>query len=597
MANFEVNNVSISTLLGYVTDGTIAIPEIQRPFVWDTKKVRDLVDSLYKGYPVGYIITWKSANIKLKDGSSSEGKQILIDGQQRITALTAAFLGMEVLNDEYKKHRVKISFNLKNESFATHTPSLENSSEWISDISLLLKEGADIYSIAKKYSDDNTMDISKVFSTIQKVQKMKNTQIGRIDIASSVDVDTVTEIFIRINSKGVSLSQADFVMSKISVNEKYEGNDIRKVIDYFCHIIKIPNDYSVIKERDVEFSSKDIFSKLSWLNGYSDNLYKPSYIDALRVSFTSKFKRGKLQDLVALLSGRDFELRTNTEEIAEESFKTLYDGVKDFINETNYKRFMMIIKSTGVIDESLIRSQNTINFAYILYLLLKEKQFQPEKMEKIVRQWFILSILTQRYSSSPESQFDSDVRRFNEVDNIEEYVKNTISGSLSDAFWDNILIDKLDTAGTNSPYWKLYMASLIKGGAKGFLSTGIRVEDLHKERGDIHHIFPKDYLVKSGINDKRRYNQIANYVLMQSEVNIQVGNKAPKDYFSILQQQIDSNETRYGGIISNDELKNNLCDNCIPNEISSMSYHEYEEFLIMRRKLMASKMKDYFNNL
>lgn len=597
MANFEVNNVSISTLLGYVTDGTIAIPEIQRPFVWDTKKVRDLVDSLYKGYPVGYIITWKSANIKLKDGSSSEGKQILIDGQQRITALTAAFLGMEVLNDEYKKHRVKISFNLKNESFATHTPSLENSSEWISDISLLLKEGADIYSIAKKYSDDNTMDISKVFSTIQKVQKMKNTQIGRIDIASSVDVDTVTEIFIRINSKGVSLSQADFVMSKISVNEKYEGNDIRKVIDYFCHIIKIPNDYSVIKERDVEFSSKDIFSKLSWLNGYSDNLYKPSYIDALRVSFTSKFKRGKLQDLVALLSGRDFELRTNTEEIAEESFKTLYDGVKDFINETNYKRFMMIIKSTGVIDESLIRSQNTINFAYILYLLLKEKQFQPEKMEKIVRQWFILSILTQRYSSSPESQFDSDVRRFNEVDNIEEYVKNTISGSLSDAFWDNILIDKLDTAGTNSPYWKLYMASLIKGGAKGFLSTGIRVEDLHKERGDIHHIFPKDYLVKSGINDKRRYNQIANYVLMQSEVNIQVGNKAPKDYFSILQQQIDSNETRYGGIISNDELKNNLSDNCIPNEISSMSYHEYEEFLIMRRKLMASKMKDYFNNL
>lgn len=597
MANFEVNNVLISTLLGYVTDGTIAIPEIQRPFVWDTKKVRDLVDSLYKGYPVGYIITWKSANIKLKDGSSSEGKQILIDGQQRITALTAAFLGMEVLNDEYKKHRVKISFNLKNESFATHTPSLENSSEWISDISLLLKEGADIYSIAKKYSDDNTMDISKVFSTIQKVQKMKNTQIGRIDIASSVDVDTVTEIFIRINSKGVSLSQADFVMSKISVNEKYEGNDIRKVIDYFCHIIKIPNDYSVIKERDVEFSSKDIFSKLSWLNGYSDNLYKPSYIDALRVSFTSKFKRGKLQDLVALLSGRDFELRTNTEEIAEESFKTLYDGVKDFINETNYKRFMMIIKSTGVIDESLIRSQNTINFAYILYLLLKEKQFQPEKMEKIVRQWFILSILTQRYSSSPESQFDSDVRRFNEVDNIEEYVKNTISGSLSDAFWDNILIDKLDTAGTNSPYWKLYMASLIKGGAKGFLSTGIRVEDLHKERGDIHHIFPKDYLVKSGINDKRRYNQIANYVLMQSEVNIQVGNKAPKDYFSILQQQIDSNETRYGGIISNDELKNNLCDNCIPNEISSMSYHEYEEFLIMRRKLMASRMKDYFNNL
>lgn len=100
---FEVNNVSISTLLGYVKDGTIAIPEIQRPFVWDSTKVRNLIDSLYKGYPVGYIITWKNPEVRLKDGSKSEGKQILIDGQQRITALTAALLGQQVLNNNYKK--------------------------------------------------------------------------------------------------------------------------------------------------------------------------------------------------------------------------------------------------------------------------------------------------------------------------------------------------------------------------------------------------------------------------------------------------------------------------------------------------------------
>lgn len=107
MAKFEVNNVSVSTLLGYVDDGTIAIPEIQRPFVWDTTKVRDLIDSLYREYPVGYIITWKSPDVKLKDGTSSEGKQILIDGQQRITALTAALLGREVLDNNYKKEAHK----------------------------------------------------------------------------------------------------------------------------------------------------------------------------------------------------------------------------------------------------------------------------------------------------------------------------------------------------------------------------------------------------------------------------------------------------------------------------------------------------------
>ena len=102
MSKFEVNNVSISTLLGYVNDGTIAIPEIQRPFVWKSIQVRDLIDSLYQEYPVGYIITWKSPDVKLKDGTKSEEKQILIDGQQRITALTAALLGQEVLEENYK---------------------------------------------------------------------------------------------------------------------------------------------------------------------------------------------------------------------------------------------------------------------------------------------------------------------------------------------------------------------------------------------------------------------------------------------------------------------------------------------------------------
>ena len=113
MAKFDVNNVSVETLLGYVKDGTIAIPEIQRPFVWDTTKVRDLIDSLYREYPVGYIITWKSPDVKLKDGSFSEGKQILIDGQQRVTALTASLLGEEILDDNYKKKRIKIAFNIQ----------------------------------------------------------------------------------------------------------------------------------------------------------------------------------------------------------------------------------------------------------------------------------------------------------------------------------------------------------------------------------------------------------------------------------------------------------------------------------------------------
>ena len=108
MAQYNVNNIMVSSLLSSIRDGTIAIPEIQRPFVWDPTKVRDLIDSLYKGYPTGYLIIWKNPNVKLKDGSMSAGKKILIDGQQRVTALMTAIAGIPVINADYKKERVKI---------------------------------------------------------------------------------------------------------------------------------------------------------------------------------------------------------------------------------------------------------------------------------------------------------------------------------------------------------------------------------------------------------------------------------------------------------------------------------------------------------
>ena len=119
---YSVNQHLIETLLVWVKSGEIAIPEIQRPFVWDGAKVRDLMDSLYQGYPVGYVITWRNPNVRLKDGSTAEGKKILIDGQQRITALTAAILGNYVVNKEYKRIRIKIAFNPILEKFEVQTP-------------------------------------------------------------------------------------------------------------------------------------------------------------------------------------------------------------------------------------------------------------------------------------------------------------------------------------------------------------------------------------------------------------------------------------------------------------------------------------------
>lgn len=598
MAKFEVNNVSVSTLLGYVSDGTIAIPEIQRPFVWDTTKVRDLIDSLYREYPVGYIITWKSPDVKLKDGTSSEGKQILIDGQQRITALTAALLGEEVLDSNYKKKRIKIAFNIQTEEFQTNNPAIEKQDDWISDISEFMKNGnINMFEFINNYASKFNMDPNVVNQRINKLQSIKNISIGRIELGSMLDIETVTEIFVRINSAGVVLSQADFAMSKISVNEKYEGNDIRKTIDYFCHFAKTPVDYDNIRNNDVEFSNKDIFNKIIWIKDKNEDLYLPSYVDVLRVAFTYKFKRGKLQDLVSLLSGRDFETREYREDIVEDSYVKLYDGVKAFVSQTNFERYVMILKSAGIIDDSLVRSQNVLNFGYILYLLLREKGTSPEIISKLVKRWVIMSIITQRYTSSPESQFDLDIRRLNEAEDIVQYVNDELDRRLNDTFWDSILVENFNTSVASSPYWKTYLIAQISLNDTAFLSKDMKVRTLVEGRGDVHHIFPKDYLQKHGKDNRSVYNQIANFALIQTETNLQITNKAPNVYMAEVNAQCETGNVTIGSIDNEKMLKENLKTNCIPSSFNTMTVDDFEEFLKQRRKLMANKIKDYYYSL
>jgi len=573
--------------LAWVNSGEIAIPEIQRPFVWDSSKVRDLMDSLYQGFPIGYVIAWRNPNVRLKDGSLSEGKKILIDGQQRVTALTASILGQYVINKTYERVKIKIAFHPIDERFEVQNPAILKDKTWLPDISQAIN--GDLFEMADQYFELNPeVDKKQVRAAFSNLMNIPKKQIGIIELAAELDIETVTEIFIRINSKGVVLSQADFAMSKIASNTEYNGNELRKAIDYFCHLCLSPEFYKHIVDNDKEFAASDFFQKMQWLKTENEDLYDPDYNDLIRVAFTTQFNRGRLSDLVSLLSGRNFETRTYEDSIAEASFASLKAGVLNFINETNFKRFLMIIKSAGFISPKLIRSQNAINFAYIVYLKLKELGVNSVAIESYVRRWLVYSILTGRYSSgSPESVFDFDIK---------QYLQEKEEGDLSDAFWNASLPQSLDTSVASSPYFHVFLAAQVKANDRGFLSKDVVVGDLISLRGDIHHLFPKDYLKKHGL-DRSKYNQIANYVYMQSEINIKVGNKPPKDYFELITTQMLENNKQVSGLSSHQDLADNLEMNAVPTDIMRMSIEDYNEFLIARRKLMASKIRDYYHSL
>jgi hypothetical protein len=593
---YSVTPHPIETLLTWVKSGEIAIPEIQRPFVWEAIKVRNLLDSLYQGYPIGYLIAWRNPTVRLKDGTSSAGKRILIDGQQRVTALMAALLGHEVLTKDYETVRIRIAFHPQEERFEVANPAIRKDAAWIEDVADVFAPDASLMELTDSYAERNPDSDRRCVSRIlERLRKIINNHVGVIELSDDLDIETVTEIFIRVNSAGTELSQADFAMSKIAVNESFGGNLLRKAIDYFCHLAVAPDFLPRIEKGDKVFAASEFLPQMRWLKDTNDDIYDPTYTDMLRVAFTSEFGRGKLQDLVALLSGRNFETKQFEEAIAEESFCRLKRGILAFINQTHFDRLVMILRSAGFVTSDLIGGRNAVNFAYILYLRGRSEGMPAADLERLVRRWYAMSILRGRYTGSPESTFDFDIRQV-EARGLETYAESVIENELPESFWTGMLPQLMDTSSGQSPYFLAYQAAQVKLGDKGFLSRDITVLDLLMNRSDVHHVYPKKHLKTQGFS-RGKYNQIANFVLAQSEINIAIGDKPPEKYFGELSDQCSGGKKKYGGITDREALDANLRMSCLPKSLVDGHVPDYDDFLEERRGLMALKIKTWFKSL
>lgn len=599
---YSVTTYSVQSILGLIESGDIAIPEIQRPFVWDSTKVRDLVDSLYHGYPTGYLITWKNPDVKIKGGGVAEGKTVLIDGQQRVTALTAALAGKAVLNDDYESKRIKIAFNPLYEGedtpFAVLTPVIEKDSRWISDIAEFFAPDFDSWSFVNDYIQANPDCNPKIVnSRITDLKAIATRQLGCIVVAAECSIDEVTDIFIRINSKGAVLSQADFAMSKIAADEAHGGNMLRKAIDYYCHLSVKPEFWATITENDAEFMASEYANKAAWLKDDKDDIYDPDYNDVLRVAFMHMFRRGKLADLVSLLSGRDFEARDFKSEIADASFAKLHDGVIKFMHKGNFQDFTAALRSAGFVSPAIISSKGAVNFAYNLYLTLKEDGSIPSTdVKRWVQRWYVMSVLTGRYSGSSESIMDRDMHGIADRSFVSFY--NEIAASqLSDNFWSVTLPQSLTTTSTRTGAWMVYVASQVRAADNTLFTNGFKVADVIGNVGDIHHIFPKAYLRKEIDAPQRLHNQIANYTYLEKRINIAIGEKSPGEYFSQAHAAIIEGTSYFGDISDEETLISNLKANCIPEGVFHMTAKDYKTFLAERRTLMAQKIRQYFESL
>lgn len=592
--NYKITQYSVSTILGYVENSQIAIPEIQRPFVWKGQEVRDLIDSLYEGYPIGYLIVWQNSQVRIRGFGKGGTKKILIDGQQRVTALMAALLGREVLDSQYRSHRIKIAFyplaQPGEEKFAVSDASYEDKPGWIPDISVLFRRDFSFRKFEKEYKEKNPdLDTSLLEAAIDRLKGIVKHQVGVIELSFLLDIDVVSEIFIRINLQGKPLNQEDFAMSKISVNEQYDGDLIRNCIDYFCHLIKEPSFMTILKANEKEFMETEYGRLLGWLQEGEELLYVPSYSDVLKVVLIAGFGKSKIGDLVNLLSGKTkdktFARGEFSQKVAKEAFETLGRGVRAFVSEENYKGFLKALRRAGYTSERLLYSQAVLNYCYAMYLLMDMEGLSSDKKESLMGRWMTMCLITGHYQSAPDTVVMKDYKEIREA-GMESYLRQIEELRLGEEFFASVLPEKFTCTTARTAPYLAYLAAQTASGTLSLYSGENTVGGLYAAKAEAYQILPKAYLEKCGFKTRETYGQVANLTYISKEVKAIVRRKSPADYREELEKQLSA-----------EEIQASLAANDIPENIFDADAGSVSEILAERRRKMARKIQNHYYSL
>ncbi len=591
MAKAIYTNVprQLSDILKDVRNGRIGLPDLQRPFVWKDNKVRDLYDSMLKGFPIGYIMLWESpvdyddkkAAIGIGEKAYKVPKDLVIDGQQRLTALVASMYGETVKDKNFQDRRIRIGYKPQTKEFDVWTQAVENNPEYISDISeaFSAKENNTSGKFRKDFirrlnesrikrnepelSDEEEYQIEE---NINELLHLESYQIPSLEIAYSSSEEDVADIFVRVNSAGQKLTENDFILTLISVYEK----DRRDQIDKFCADSRIPAD-------------KTSFNHLLSVD--------PSHI--VRMTVGVGFRRARLRYAYMILRGKDLQTGITSEEIRESNLEIFKKALDKVVDLNNWHGYLNILKEAGYISDKLIASSNAVVFSYVLYLIAKyDYHMDSMRLRKLIRKWFFMAAITYFYTGNAESDVEkqfADMREFKTADELEAYLQRAIDARFTDDYFKITLPMELETSAAISPSWYGYLASQIVLGYPMLFSTTPLSHMFSagssgsKNAVDKHHIFPKNYLAQIGIEKDRDRNQTANFTYLDYNTNIHVSDRQPQDYAVAFREKL-----------GDEEYIKTCSQHALPDKFEVMDYFE---FIQNRRFLMAQIVKKAYLRL
>lgn len=582
---FKRVDYDLSNLLHYIELGDIGLPDIQRPFVWSNAKVRDLFDSMYQGFPVGYLLFWENAQVagakQIGGGDKAHAapNRLIVDGQQRLTSLYAVFKGQKVLDADYRERLIEVAFNPRTRKFEVADAAIRRNPEWIANISEMWSSKRSSRKIVNDYiqqvskkaplSDEEEEEVAHNLDRLFDLQKYPFTAL---EIAPSVDEQQVADIFVRINSEGVKLNQADFILTLLSVF----WDKGRADLEAFCR---------ASRHAPAPGAAASPFN----------HFIQPDPDQLLRVSVALGFGRGRLKSVYQVLRGKDPETGEFSPELREEQFARLAEAQSHVLNLTNWHQFLSALIGAGFRSEEMISSQNALLYSYAFYLWGRVRfQIKEHELQKAIGRWFFFASLNGRYTSSPETVMDADLNRLKGLNSGEAFLEmldGLMANELTDDFWTITLPSALATSSARNPQLFAYVASQNRLGANVLFSHK-KVSDLidpalrtKKKPLERHHLFPRAWLEKAVTQEQTEINQMANYALLEWPENIDIGMTPPDQYVPEIKARFGGQEAQWSKMLS---------DHALPDNWETMAY---PAFLEARRKLMAAIIRKGFESL
>ncbi|MDY4622943.1 MAG: DUF262 domain-containing protein [Faecousia sp.] len=586
---FSNTTLTVNQLIEKIDTGELGLPELQRPFIWKDSKVRDLFDSLMRGYPIGYLMLWECPSLEKKKSigvdlhSYDSPKEVIIDGQQRLTSLYAVMKGKKVINSKFDEKSIIISYNPLQDKFEVGYQATKKDPEWIYNISDVYTTSSSfkfINSFIKRLSEYRECkgevlteaEQDTISENINAIVNLKNHTLPVFDIKANAEEEDVSEIFVRVNSGGVSLKQNDFILTLLSLY----WDEGRKEIE--------------------EFSKESTFPTKGKTTSYNQ-ITTVAAQDLIRVVMAYAFDRARLKYGYKLLRGADFDKRGAVdEELRIQRFDTLKEKLPDVLDVHSWHEFLKAIMNAGYLSGDLILSGNAIFYSYAFYLIAKHR-FHASYNENmhLTSLWFFYASLVSLYTGSFESTVESHLNSIKDLSTLKEYkdfILSRVNERLTNDYFDITLVgsEGLAVSGKGNNAWNAYVAALNIMDAKILFSkSNLLVSKLFEPGTDgnrksleKHHLFPKAHMKAQGYTDAK-INQMANYAFIDWKDNMDILDDAPSVYYPIVCEGRSDEE-----ILRMEE------ENALPHGWENMPY---EDFLVERRKLMAAKIKQAFDLL